>query len=297
MCDKSEQQLVDELLETLNLTQADNDVFVGRSDDYVGPRVFGGQVLAQALIAGANTLPEPKPCHSLHGYFLRGGDIRYPVHYEVLRLRDGRSLSARQITAVQYIDGVRQVIFVMLASFSPMNELGLDYQQSMPNYPNPDALSDEQTLKQQYLDKIPKNLQTRFLRRRHILMKPVAHRDPINPTPTNPHQAVWLSIPKLDEQTAIIHQALLVFASDFHLAGTGLMGHGLTYLSQGLQIASIDHSMHFHRPFDIRQWLLYDMWSDTTSFDKGLNHGQFWQAGKLIATTQQEGLMRLRIRD
>lgn len=291
---KSAEQLVDELLQTLTLTQVDDGVFVGRSDDYVGVRIFGGQVLAQALMAGANTLATAKPCHSLHGYFLRAGNIDYPVHYEVLCLRDGRSLSARQITAVQYIQGVRQVIFVMLASFAPMDKLGLDYQKTMPNYPSPDGLSDEQTLKQHYVDSLPTNLQARFLRQRPILIKPVAPCNPFDRVPCTPHQAVWLTIPKLDEQTAIIHQALLVFASDFHLAGTGLMGHGLTYLTQGLQVASIDHSIHFHRPFDMGQWLLYDMWSDSTSFDKGLNHGQFWQAGNLIATTQQEGLMRLR---
>lgn len=289
--------LVADLLHTINLTQSAPDVFVGPSFDYVGPRIFGGQVLAQALMAGAMTLEHDKPCHSLHGYFLRGGDIRYPVHYQVRRLRDGRSLSAREVIAVQYIPDDagelhEQVIFSMIASFSPM-EGGLDYQEPMPNYPAPETLLNEQELKASYVDNIPEALKTRFMRKRHVEIKPIEPRDPISPKPMRPRQGNWLRIAELGTQPVAVHQALLAFASDFYLVGTGLMSHGLSYLSRGLQVASIDHSMHFHRPFDINEWLLYDMWSDTTSHAKGLNHGQFWQDGKLIATTQQEGLMRL----
>ncbi len=225
--------------------------------------------------------------------FLRGGDINYPVHYEVVRLRDGRSLSARQITAVQYIDGVRQVIFASMASFAPMVR-GLDYQESMPSYPSHDKIKDEQALKDGYLDQIPDKYKERFMRQRHVTIKPINPHHPIDPAPAVPKQAVWLSIPELSDETVATHQALLAFSSDYYLVSTGLMGHGLALGKKDLQVASIDHSIHFHRPFDMRQWLLYDMWSDTTSFDKGLNHGQFWQQGKLVATTQQEGLMRLR---
>lgn len=289
--------LVADLLQTLNLQEIADNEFVAPSFDYVGPRVFGGQVLAQALMAGALTLTTDKPCHSLHGYFLRGGDIRYPVHYQVRCLRDGRSLSAREVTAIQHIPNDageidKQVIFSMIASFSPM-EGGLDYQETMPTYPTPEMLLNEQELKSAYVDGIPEPLKARYLRKRHIEIKPTHPRDPISPRPMPPRQGNWLRIEALGSQPVAIHQALLAFASDFYLVGTGLMSHGLSYLSRGLQVASIDHSMHFHRPFDINEWLLYDMWSDTTSHAKGLNHGQFWQNGKLIATTQQEGLMRL----
>lgn len=292
--------LAADLLYTLTLEQTAPDVFCGPSFDYVGPRIFGGQVLAQALMAGALTLDQDKPCHSLHGYFLRGGDIRYPVHYQVRRLRDGRSLSAREVTAIQYVpdqanQSARQVIFSMIASFSPM-EGGLDHQKTMPTYPAPDILPNEQELKSHQITKIPKSLQARFMRQRHVEIKPIDPKDPIDPEPALPRQANWLRIEAIGDQPMAIHQALLAFSSDFYLVGTGLMSHGLSYLSQGLQVASIDHSMHFHRPFDISQWLLYDMWSDTTSHAKGLNHGQFWQDGKLVATTQQEGLMRLSTR-
>lgn len=287
--------LINELLSALHLTEVAHDTFSAPSFDFVGTRVFGGQVLAQAMLAGAKTLEIDKPCHSFHGYFLRGGDIRYPVVYQVRRLRDGRSLSARQITAVQYVPSEfgdkEQVIFSMLASFSPM-EGGLDYQETMPDYPAPDTLKDEQTLKQDYLADIPTIFHERYLRPRHVHIRPINPRHPITPTPAPARQAVWLKV-ALDDEPVAIHQALLAFASDYHLISTALIPHGLTYGTPNLQLASIDHSMHFHRPFDIRDWLLYEMWSDTASHAKGLNHGQFWQNGTLIATAQQEGLMRV----
>ncbi|WP_298973822.1 acyl-CoA thioesterase II [uncultured Psychrobacter sp.] len=292
-------QLIDELLATVALTELSLDVFEGASHDYVGSRIFGGQVLAQAIMAASHTLNEDKPCHSLHGYFLRGGDIKQPVIYQVRRLRDGRSLSAREVTAIQYkqVKGkepIEQVIFSMIASFSPAEE-GLEYQESMPVYPPPEDLASEQELKDEHVGKVPDALKARFMRRRHVEIKPVKPRDPINPTPMKPKQANWLRIRELGNQPVAIQQALLAFSSDFYLVGTGLMSHGVSFMTSGLQAASIDHSMHFHRPFDLNDWLLYDMWSDTTSSSKGLNHGQFWQDGNLVATVQQEGLMRLRV--
>ena len=292
-------QLIDDLLATVALVEVSTDVFEGKSHDYVGSRIFGGQVLAQAVMAAAHTLDEDKPCQSLHGYFLRGGDINQPVIYQVRRLRDGRSLSAREVTAIQYkqVRGkppVEQVIFSMIASFSPMEE-GLEYQEDMPVYPPPEDLLAEQDLKADYVGKVPEALKARFMRRRHVEIKPVKPRNPISPEPTRPQQANWLRIRDLGVQPIAIQQALLAFSSDFYLVGTGLMSHGISFMTSGLQAASIDHSMHFHRPFDLNNWLLYDMWSDTTSNAKGLNHGQFWQNGNLVATVQQEGLMRLRV--
>lgn len=299
-------------------------LFIGQSRDFVGPRIFGGQVLGQALMAAALSLHQPlhrfttqtqtapsddklRPCHSLHGYFLRGGDVRLPVYYHVQTLRDGRSLSARRVTAIQIKHNkdnqpIEQIIFSMIASFAPM-EGGLEFQPPMPVYPPPEDLLSEQELKNQVIGKIPDALQERFMRERHIHIKPVTPRDPIDPQPMPPKQANWLCVPQLGalDQLGIapiyVQQALLAFSSDFYLVGTGLMAHGISFMTKGLQVASIDHSMHFHRPFDMNDWLLYDMWSDNTANAKGLNHGQFWQHGQLIATTQQEGLMRLRKSD
>lgn len=245
-------------------------------------------------MAASHTVEASKPCHSFHGYFLRGGDINKPVHYQVEKLRDGRSLASRQVTARQYNDAQQPVIiFTMLASFSPFED-GLDYQETMPTYPLPDHLLTEQQLKDQVVGKIPDALKARYMRQRHVEIKPVQPRDPIHPQPMTPAQANWLRVPELGKQSIQVQQALLAFSSDFYLIGTGLMPHGISFMTKGLQAASIDHSMHFHRPFDLSDWLLYDMWSDTTSHAKSLNHGQFWQEGKLVATTQQEGLMRLR---
>lgn len=292
-------QLINDLLATVALIEVSPDVFEGKSHDYVGVRIFGGQVLAQAIMAAAHTLDEDKPCHSLHGYFLRGGDIDQPVIYQVRRLRDGRSLSARQVTAIQYKQvrdkpPIEQVIFSMTASFATIED-GLEYQEDMPIYPPPEDLPTEQDLKADYVGKVPEALKARFMRRRHIEIKPVKPRDPIHPEPTKPKQANWLRIRELGKQPVAIQQALLAFSSDYYLVGTGLMSHGISFMTSGLQAASIDHSMHFHRDFDLNNWLLYDMWSDTTSNAMGLNHGQFWQDGRLVATVQQEGLMRLRV--
>src|SRR5690606_37280400 len=287
-------QLIDELLATVALIEVRPDVFGGKGHDYVGSRIFGGQVLAEAIMAASHTLDKDKPCHSLHGYFLRGGDINQPVIYQVRRLRDGRSLSAREVTAIQYKEvrgkaPVEQVIFSMIASFSPMEE-GLEYQEDMPVYPPPEDLLDEQDLKEQYVGKVPDALKARFMRHRHVEIKPIKPRDPIHPEPMKPKQANWLRIRELGKQPVAIQQALLAFSSDFYLVGTGLMSHGVSFMTGGLQAASIDHSMHFHRDFNLNNWLLYDMWSDTTSNAKGLNHGQFRQDGRLVATVQQEGL-------
>lgn len=300
MPNATQQSLIDDLMNTLTLTELAPNVYQAPSFDYVGARVFGGQVLAQAMMAGALTLVEDKPCHSFHGYFLRGGDVRLPVIYQVRRLRDGRSLSAREIVAVQNVPTdpanpdlgtTEQVIFSMIASFSPM-EGGLDYQPTMPDYPHWHLLKDEQALKSSYLKDIPESLHERFMKERHVQIRPISPRHPLRPKPDKPRQANWLRVHIADKPFAL-HQALLAFASDYYLVGTGLISHGLSYASRGLQIASIDHSMHFHRPFDVSDWLLYEMWSDTTSHAKGLSHGQFWQQGNLVATTQQEGLMRL----
>src|SRR5699024_1563852 len=232
-------QLIDELLATVALIEVSPDVFEGKSHDYVGSRIFGGQVLAQAIMAAAHTLDKDKPCHSLHGYFLRGGDINQPVIYQVRRLRDGRSLSAREVTAIQYKEvrgkaPVEQVIFSMIASFSPMEE-GLEYQEDMPVYPPPEDLLDEQDLKEQYVGKVPDALKARFMRHRHVEIKPIKPRDPIHPEPMKPKQANWLRIRELGKQPVAIQQALLAFSSDFYLVGTGLMSHGVSFMTSGLQ--------------------------------------------------------------
>ena len=290
---RSPTELTDELIASVGVSETSPDVYRGQNMDFVGPRVFGGQVLAQALLSAAHTLLIDKPCHSLHGYFLRGGDIRLPTFYQVRRLRDGKSLSAREVVAVQPAkDGGQSVIFSMIASFA-LPESGLDYQPVIPSYPTPDTLKNEQQLKEDYLHDVPKHYQARYLKQRHFEIRPLIPRHPLYVSPTDPKQASWLRLYESRSLTMSVQQALLAMVSDYYLAGTAMMAHGITFMTKGLQVASIDHSMHFHRSFDLSEWLLYDMWSDTSSHAKGLSHGQFWQAGKLVATVQQEGLMRV----
>ena len=231
--------------------------FEGPSFDYVGPRVFGGQVLAQALLAGANTLTIDKPCHSLHGYFfyevaifVYQSSIKYAacVMDAVYQLEKSlRCNMCQPPTKNGNHTTNEQVIFSMIASFSPM-EGGLDYQETMPDYPPPESLKTEQELKADYLHKIPEPLKARFMRQRHVEIRPVTPRDPVTPKPERPRQANWVRIADIGEQPVAIHQALLAFVSDYYLVSTGLMSHGLSLMTQGLQMASIDHSIHFHRP-------------------------------------------------
>lgn len=284
------------LLEMLNLKQTKKEVFVGQSFDFVGARIFGGQVLAQGLMASGLTCD--LPCHSLHAYFLVGGDIRLPVYYEVKRLRDGKSLSARSVTAVQYPNAKREEIFVMTVSHSAMEEAhyqnSLVYETAMPNAPAPKILKTEQELKSNYLPDIPGVLHERYLRARPVVVKPLCSRHPIAPNKADPAQAFWLSIPALQSREVLVHQALLAFVSDYFLIGTSLLPHGLNYGSPNLQMASIDHSLHFHRPIDLSDWLFYDLNSTVTGYDRGLNFGRFYQEGRLVASVSQEGLIRQR---
>lgn len=294
------------LMSALTLQKIADNRFVGPSFDFVGPRVFGGQVLAQALLAAFYTLTSAKPCHSLHAYFLRGGDIRYPVQYTVSVLRDGNSLSARQVTASQMIDGKDCTIFTMLASFAVMDNNLLDGQKPMPSYPPPTAVPSEQEFFAPYIasNHTPNWLKERLSHPRPVTVRLIDPRPLFNPPKAVSHQALWLTIDELDSNKLpaimpslyppIFHQACLAFASDLYLVSTALIGQGMNLLSKDLQVASIDHSLHFHRPFDIIDWLLYELKSDIATYDKGLNNGQFWQHGQLVATSQQEGLMRYR---
>lgn len=288
-----------DLIDALSLQRLDERIFLGQSFDFVGPRVFGGQVLAQALLAGFYSLNDKKPCHSLHAYFLRGGDICYPISYEVTVLRDGRTLSARQIMASQTIDGKQKTIFSMSASYAPMTQPALTHQKPMPTYPHPSTLKTETELFASYAQSypLPATTKQRLTRPRPLVICPA---DPqFLPTKKDPKQALWLQLDGVDVASlaidmTVFHQATLAFASDFYLLTTALRPHKVNLLTEGLQVASIDHSMHFYRPFLVNEWLLYELASDVAAFDRGLNDGQFWQDGNLVAATRQEGLMRYR---
>ncbi|MGD9699053.1 acyl-CoA thioesterase [Acinetobacter sp.] len=282
--------LTQELVELLSLEKIEENIYRGQSRNLVGKRVFGGQVLGQALRAASYTAD--RPAHSLHAYFLYGGDVNAPIIYEVDRLRDGKSFVSRQVRAIQH----GRTIFTAMISFASPEE-GLNYQISEPEYPAVEDLKSEAELKAQLVEFVPENVRASFMRDRHVDIRPVNPQNPFQPQPEAPSYAHYIRThgqiaQKVDEIS--LHQAIAAFYSDFTLMTTALRPHGLSYISPSLQCASIDHAMYFHKPFRVDGWMLYDMEATISASSRGLNFGRMWQNGELVCSTTQEGLIRLR---
>lgn len=282
--------LTQELVDLLTLEKLEENIYRGISRNLVGKRVFGGQVLGQALRAASYTTD--RPAHSLHAYFLYGGDINAPIIYEVDRLRDGKSFVSRQVRAIQH----GRVIFSAMVSFANPEE-GLNYQHQEPEYPAPETLKSENELKEGILNFVPENVRASFMRERHVEIRPIDPVNPFQPQPEAPYNAHYIRthgrIPKHLDDIAL-HQAIVAFYSDFTLMTTALRPHGLSYISPSLQCASIDHAIYFHRPLRADEWMLYDMEATVSAASRGLNFGRMWQNGQLVCSTVQEGLIRLR---
>jgi acyl-CoA thioesterase-2 len=270
----------------------DRDLFRGRSQDLGWGQIFGGQVLGQALSAAAQTVPVERPVHSLHGYFVRAGDVRRPILYQVDRLRDGRSFTTRRVAAVQ--EG--EAIFSLEASFQ-LAEDGFEHQDAMPDAPAPETLRSERELALTIADRLPEAVRVVALAERPIEIRPVELRDPLHPTPSPPRRRMWYrASDRLPDEPAL-HRYLLAYASDFSFLGTAMDPHGVSWLVPGMQVASVDHVMWFHRPFRFDDWLLYVTDSPSASGGRGLVRGQFFdRAGRLVASCAQEGLIRRRDR-
>lgn len=282
--------LTQELVDLLTLEKLEENIYRGISRNLVGKRVFGGQVLGQALRAASYTTD--RPAHSLHAYFLYGGDINAPIIYEVDRLRDGKSFVSRQVRAIQH----GRVIFSAMVSFANPEE-GLNYQHQEPEYPAPETLKSENELKEGILNFVPENVRASFMRERHVEIRPIDPVNPFQPQPEAPYNAHYIRthdrIPKQLDDIAL-HQAIVAFYSDFTLMTTALRPHGLSYISPSLQCASIDHAIYFHRPLRADEWMHYDMEATVSAASRGLNFGRMWQNGQLVCSTVQEGLIRLR---
>ncbi len=282
--------LTQELVDLLTLEKLEENIYRGISRNLVGKRVFGGQVLGQALRAASYTTD--RPAHSLHAYFLYGGDINAPIIYEVDRLRDGKSFVSRQVRAIQH----GRVIFSAMVSFANPEE-GLNYQHQEPEYPAPETLKSENELKEGILNFVPENVRASCMRERHVEIRPIDPVNPFQPQPEAPYNAHYIRthdrIPKQLDDIAL-HQAIVAFYSDFTLMTTALRPHGLSYISPSLQCASIDHAIYFHRPLRADEWMLYDMEATVSAASRGLNFGRMWQNGQLVCSTVQEGLIRLR---
>jgi len=280
---------IEEVLDLLDLEKIEENIFRGVSPKDRMQRVFGGQVLGQALVAAGRTV-EGRVCHSFHAYFLRAGDPKVPILYEVDRSRDGASFTARRVVAIQH----GRQIFNLAASFQTV-EQGYEHQFEMPKVPMPEDLPDEHTLRLREIEKMPPEAKEWALRPRPIEMRPVQYRGFYNRGKSEPFDNIWIRATGPVPDDIATQQAVLAYASDMSLLDTALLPHGVDWHS-GMQMASLDHAMWFHHPFRVDDWLLYAQDSPSSSGARGFNRGAMYtREGKLVASVVQEGLMRPRL--
>jgi acyl-CoA thioesterase-2 len=283
-------QILDELVALLALERIEVNLFRGQSQDLGWGAVFGGQVLGQSLSAAVQTVPSDRHVHSLHAYFLRSGDPRRPILYDVDRIRDGSSFTTRRVVAIQ--NG--HAIFNIAASFQ-VEEGGFEHQDAMPEVAAPESLPDEAQMAAML--KAPEAVKQRLARSGPFELRfaSMEEGELLAPKPRAPRRQVWLrAAGKLPDDPAL-HRYLLAYASDHAFMTTALLPHGVTWLTPGMQIASLDHAMWFHRPFRVDDWLLHAIDSPVARGARGLARGSiFNRAGELVASTVQEGLIRKR---
>jgi acyl-CoA thioesterase-2 len=282
-------QALNKLLAILDLETVEHNLFRGLSPQVGWQRVFGGQVIGQALVAAHRTV-EDRPAHSLHGYFLREGDPAVPIIYEVDRIRDGKSFSTRRVVAVQH----GQAIFSMAVSFHSPEE-GLEHQLPMPEAPPPEELPSEAELKERLMGHLPPQLKAYWERERPIEIRPVDLSRYLSPEKRVPTQLVWIRANGALGDDAALNQCVLAYASDFTLLDTALIAHGRFVFDPTLMLASLDHAIWFHRRFRADDWLLYAQDSPSSSAGRAFCRGTlFTREGVLVASTAQEGLVRER---
>ena len=277
-----------ELLKLMNLEKLERNLFRGESRDIGTPRVFGGQVLAQSVIAASRTVDEGN-IHSLHAYFLRAGDASAPIVYDVDRNRDGRSFKARRVVAIQH----GRPIFTMAASFQ-LEQEGLEHQFEMPDVPQPEDLSSESNIPEERLAQVPPLLRRWFTRTGPFDFRPAQKSNIFDPQPQAPFANIWFRLNESIDVPDYMHRALMAYASDFHLVGTATLPHGISFIQDNLVMASLDHAMWFHRPARVDVWLLYSCDSPSSSGGRGLARGLIYdRSGRLVASAVQEGMIRL----
>lgn len=280
------------LLDLLDLEPIEVNIYRGLNRDLGTGRVFGGQVLAQALVAAQRTVEEGRVAHSMHGYFILPGDIEVPIVYFVDRLRDGRSFTTRRVTAIQH----GRAIFNMSASFHRAEE-GLEHQAEMPDVPGPEELTPELELIRAAADRIPERLRGIYTQDRPIDFRPVDPIDFFQPEARPPSRHLWLRTVGAMPDEPLAHQAVLAYASDYGLLGTALLPHGVTFRQPEMQVATLDHALWFHRPVRVDDWLLYATDSPAAARARGFTRGSIYRAdGALVASVAQEGLIRQKTR-
>ena len=279
---------VKELLELFELERIELNLFRGHSPDDGWHRVYGGQVLGQALAAASRTVDE-RSCHSFHAYFLRAGDPKVPILYEVDRARNGRSFTARRVIAVQH---GRQILN-MAASFQ-ITEEGLDHQDAMPGVPDPEALDSIVELVKRSDDPLRKEYWNYIMRNRPVELRPVVPVDAATPGRSAAAQNVWFRTFGPVPDDIVVQQSMLAYMSDFSLLDTATHPHRVNFLHPRMQVASLDHAMWFHRSFKAQEWLLYALDSPSAGGSRGFARGSiFDRGGRMVASVAQEGLIRM----
>ena len=282
------QSELDKLLSILNVKQKGMSSFEGRCRGRSGQRVYGGLVLGQALMAAGRTVINERMAHSLHAYFLRPGDDGEPITYEVERTRDGGSFSTRRVVAMQ----AGQPIFNLTASFQ-IEEPGESHQLEMPAVTPPEELEDEHHVLMRHFEEISEPYRLRIFPEYPIRFRLTHPENPIEPPPGSSSVKLWMKAEGDIRGGALMHQALLVYASDHRLLSTALRPHERSVYQGKTMIASLDHSMWFHRPFRFDEWMLYCVSTPSAQNARGLSLGSiFSREGILVASVAQEGLMR-----
>ncbi len=279
------------LLDTLNLEQLEVNLFQGRSPQVTWQRVFGGQVIGQALVAACRTVDvAERPPHSMHAYFLLPGDPKVPIIYDVERVRDGKSFTTRRVKAIQH----GQPIFIMSVSFH-RDEDGFAHQAKMPDVPSPDELPTEAEIRERVLPLMPEPVRRYYERERPIELRPVEYDRYLGKAIEGGRFNVWIRATGTLPDEPAIHQCVLAYASDMTLLDSALTPHGRSVFEKTIMAASLDHALWLHRPFRADDWLLYAQDSPNMAGARGFSRGLiFARDGTLVASVAQEGLVRER---
>ena len=282
---------LEELLRLLDLERIERNLFRARHPEGRMGRLYGGQIMAQALMAGIRTVDEDRPPHSLHGYFLRPGDPSVPILYQVDRIRDGHSFTTRRVVAIQH----GQAIFNLQASFQRPEE-GFEHQVPMPAAPDPESLPTFKERNEELLAVAPAELKRWLMRERPIDVRHANPADRLKPEPRPPRQLVWIRADgRLPDGPLLLHQCVVAYASDMTLIDTATLPHAISWWDNTYQLASLDHAMWFHRPFRADEWLLYEQESPIATGARGFTTGRlFTRDGRLVVSVAQEGLIRRR---
>ncbi len=292
---KDMKNTISDLVELLDLENLEINLFRGQSRNLGGKSVYGGQVVAQSLVAAYRTLKQgtnERIAHSLHAYFLRPGDMEAPIVYDVERIRDGLGFSVRRIKAIQH----GKTIFTMMASFQ-VPEVGYQHQMPMPDVPPPEDVIDQSVLRKQWVDELGDSISDRlrqhYLRELPVEFRPIQPQNPFNPEKREPVRQIWFRSHGGLPDDALVQQCALVYATDFNLLGTAFLPHGTSYMQPGMMVTSLDHAVWIYRPARVDEWLLYCMDSPGAIDARGYSRGLVYnRQGELVACVAQESLMR-----